>query len=53
MDWFSKKTSIAGIQLPNWMVVLGAIIQIHATSPNPTLTRPCSKPNTVEIKTGH
>jgi len=26
MDWFSKKTSIAGIQLPNWMVVLGAII---------------------------
>ena len=28
MDWFSKKTSIAGIQLPNWMVVLGAIIVI-------------------------
>jgi hypothetical protein len=28
MDWFSKKTAIAGIQLPNWMVVLGAIIVI-------------------------
>jgi hypothetical protein len=26
MEWFSKKTSIAGIQLPNWTVVLGAII---------------------------
>jgi hypothetical protein len=26
MEWFSKKTSIAGIQLPNRMVVLGAII---------------------------
>ena len=28
MEWFSKRTSIAGIQLPNWMVVLGAIIVI-------------------------
>ena len=28
MEWFSKKTSTAGIQLPNWMVVLGAIIVI-------------------------
>ena len=28
MEWFSKKTSIAGVQLPNWMVVLGAIIVI-------------------------
>ena len=28
MEWFSKKTSIAGIQLPNWMIVLGAIIVI-------------------------
>jgi hypothetical protein len=28
MEWFTKKTSIAGIQLPNWMVVLGAIIVI-------------------------
>ena len=28
MEWFSRKTSIAGIQLPNWMVVLGAIIVI-------------------------
>ena len=28
MEWFSKKTSIAGTELPNWMVVLGAIIVI-------------------------
>jgi hypothetical protein len=28
MEWFGKRTSIAGIQLPNWMVVLGAIIVI-------------------------
>jgi hypothetical protein len=28
MEWFSKRTSIAGIQLPNWIVVLGAIIVI-------------------------
>ena len=28
MEWFSKKTFIAGIQLPNWMVVLGVIIVI-------------------------
>jgi hypothetical protein len=28
MEWFSKKTSIAGTELPNWMVVLGAIIVV-------------------------
>jgi hypothetical protein len=28
MEWFSQKTSIAGVQIPNWMVVLGAIIVI-------------------------
>ena len=28
MEWFSRETSIAGIQLPNWMVVLGAVIVI-------------------------
>jgi type VI protein secretion system component VasF len=26
MEWFSRKTSIAGIQIPNWLVALGAII---------------------------
>ena len=26
MEWFSQKTSIAGIQIPNWIVLLGAII---------------------------
>ena len=28
MEWFSRKTSVAGVQVPNWMVVLGAIIVI-------------------------
>jgi hypothetical protein len=28
MEWFSRETSIAGVQVPNWMVVLGAIIVI-------------------------
>ena len=28
MEWLSKKTSIAGTELPNWMVVLGAIIVV-------------------------
>ena len=26
MEWFSRKTSIAGIRISNWVVVLGAII---------------------------
>ena len=28
MEWFSQKTSIAGLQIPNWEIVLGAIIVI-------------------------
>ena len=28
MEWFSRRTSIAGIQIPNWMVALGAVIVI-------------------------
>jgi Flp pilus assembly protein protease CpaA len=28
MEWFSRTTSIAGIQIPNWVVVLGVIIVI-------------------------
>jgi hypothetical protein len=28
MEWFSRKTSIAGVQIPNWVIVLGAIIVI-------------------------
>ena len=28
MEWFSQRTSIAGIQIPNWMVALGAVIVI-------------------------
>jgi hypothetical protein len=26
MEWFSRKTSIAGIQIPNWLIALDAII---------------------------
>jgi hypothetical protein len=26
MEWFRRKTSIAGIQISNWMIVLGAVI---------------------------
>ena len=26
MEWFNQKTSIAGIQVPNWLIVLGAVI---------------------------
>jgi hypothetical protein len=28
MEWFSRTTSIAGIQIPNWILVLAAIIVI-------------------------
>jgi len=28
MEWFSKKTSIAGVQIPNWGVVLTAVVLI-------------------------
>jgi hypothetical protein len=28
MEWFSRKTSIAGIQISNWMIALGAVIVI-------------------------
>ena len=28
MEWFSQTTSIAGNQIPNWVLVLGAIIVI-------------------------
>ncbi len=28
MEWFSRNTTIAGIQIPNWGIVLGAVIAI-------------------------
>jgi hypothetical protein len=28
MEWFSRTTSIAGIEIPNWVLVLGAIVVI-------------------------
>jgi len=26
MEWFKQKTSIAGTQIPNWVLAVGAII---------------------------
>ncbi len=28
MDWFSRTTSIAGIQVPNWILVIVALVVI-------------------------
>jgi len=28
MDWFSRKTSIAGIQISNWILVIVAVVVI-------------------------
>jgi hypothetical protein len=28
MEWFSRQTSIAGVQISNWMIVLGAVIVV-------------------------
>jgi hypothetical protein len=28
MDWFNKKTSIAGMQISNWMLVIVAVVVI-------------------------
>jgi hypothetical protein len=26
MDWFSQTTSIAGVQIPNWVIILGGAV---------------------------
>ena len=28
MEWFSKKTSIAGVEIPNWGIALAAVVVI-------------------------
>jgi hypothetical protein len=28
MEWFNQKTSIGGVQIPNWGIVLGAVIVV-------------------------
>jgi hypothetical protein len=28
MEWYSQKTEVAGIQIPNWGIVLGAVIVV-------------------------
>ena|SRR3974377_459544 len=44
MEWFSRTTSVAGIQIPNWVLVLGAIIivwlPIHVGNPIAAKRRP-------------
>jgi hypothetical protein len=41
MEWFSRKTSIAGVEIPNWGIVLGAVIVIlfHLLSSHSLKTR--------------
>jgi len=34
MEWLKQKTSIAGVQVSNWMIVLGAIIIVLLISQN-------------------
>jgi hypothetical protein len=29
-EWFSRKTSVAGVAIPNWLVMLGAIVVLLA-----------------------
>jgi hypothetical protein len=29
MEWFGQKTSIAGIQIPNWILALVAIVILY------------------------
>ena len=31
MEWFSRKTSIAGTQISNWILVLAALVVIWIT----------------------
>ena len=28
MEWFSRKTSVAGVEIPNWVLVIAAIVVI-------------------------
>jgi hypothetical protein len=28
MEWFSRRTSIAGTEIPNWVLVLGVILAL-------------------------
>ena len=28
MEWFRRKTSIAGVEVSNWLIVLGVVIVI-------------------------
>ena len=28
MEWFSRKTTVAGIEIPNWILVVAAVVVI-------------------------
>ena len=28
LEWFNQKTSIAGVQVSNWLIILGAIVVV-------------------------
>jgi hypothetical protein len=30
MEWFSQKTTIAGVQISNWIIALGVVVVILA-----------------------
>jgi hypothetical protein len=32
MEWFSRRTSIAGTQIPNWVLVLGVVIAFFSST---------------------
>ena len=53
MEWFSQKTSIAGIQIPNWGIVLGAIIVILLIYTVPPLSRSGFKTGRLGSEIGH
>ena len=48
MEWFSRRTSIAGVQIPNWGIALGAVIVILLS-----LNRSGLNPVTVIFKNGN
>jgi len=50
MEWFSQKTSIAGVQIPNWGIALGAVIVILLIYTSMHWAGPVSEPDTKDRK---
>ncbi len=53
MEWFNQKTSIAGIQVSNWIIALGAIIVIFASlkGGSEQLNRPLLGRSAIQVTT--